>query len=223
MRRVLFSTISLLALSATTVLAADIPRPMPTKAPVVYAPVFTWTGFYIGINGGYGWGKSDWDGFLGNADPRGGLVGGTIGYNWQTGPWVFGLEGDVDWADLKGSFTNLACPFGCQTKVQWLATARGRVGYAWDRIMPYITGGLAVGEVQANPGLGFLGASETNAGWTIGAGVEAAITNNFTAKVEYLYVDLGDVNCGTLACGGVVPTNVDFTAHIVRGGVNFKF
>ena len=222
MRRVLLATISALALTATGALAADIPRPAPSyKAPVVAAPVFTWTGFYLGINGGYGWGKSDWDGFAGNADPKGGLVGGTIGYNWQTGPWVWGLEGDIDWSDIKGDFANGLCPLGCETRNSWLATVRGRLGYAFDRIMPYVTGGLAVGDIQHSFG-GFASERETRAGFAVGAGLEGAVTNNVTAKIEYLFVDLGDTDCGVLVCGGL-PTNVDFHAHVVRGGVNYKF
>ncbi len=220
MRRVLFSTISVLALTASGAFAADIPRPAPSyKAPAVYAPVFTWTGFYLGINGGYGWGKADWD-FGGNANPDGGMIGGTIGYNWQTGPWVLGLEGDVDWSNLRGSFTNIACPLGCETRNSWLATVRGRLGYAFDRVMPYVTGGLAVGDIRTTVG-GFAGERQTNAGFAVGAGIEGAITNNFTAKVEYLFVDLGDANCSVLSCG--LATNVDFHAHVVRGGLNYKF
>lgn len=218
MRRIVLSTIGLLALTATSALAADIPRPAPAyKAPAL-VPVFSWTGPYIGINGGYGWGNSDWGAF-GEAKPDGGMVGLTLGYNWQTGPWVFGLEGDIDWASLRGSFAGPFCPFGCETKTSWLGTARGRLGWAFDRVMPYVTGGLAVGDIRASTG--FASQTDTNLGWTVGAGVEAAIAPNWTAKVEYLHVNLGDLSCGPLTCGAA--TNVDFTANIVRGGVNFKF
>ena len=218
MRRILFTTIGLLALSASCVSAADIPRPA-YRAPAVYAPVFTWTGGYIGINAGYGWGRSDWGAFAGNADPAGALAGLTLGYNWQTGPWVFGLEGDINWSDINGGFTTAACPFGCSIKNQWFGTARGRIGYAMDRVMPYITGGAAFGDVRTTVN-GFAGARDTNVGWTIGGGIEGAITNNWTAKVEYLYMDLGDVSCGAFACGAA---NVDFRSHIVRAGLNYKF
>lgn len=222
MRRVLVTTISLLAATATSALAADIPpAPPPVKAPVYHAPIFGWTGFYIGINGGYGWGNSDWNGvFAARTDPSGFLVGGTLGYNWQTGPWVLGLEGDIAYSDMRGSFTNAVCPAGCETRNEWLATARGRLGYAIDRVMPYVTGGLAVGDIQANP-TGFAGVSETNAGWTIGGGVEAALAPNWTAKIEYLHVDLGNVGCSAAACGAA--TNVDFQANVVRAGLNFRF
>lgn len=222
MRRILASTISVLALSATTAFAADIPARGPVyKAPAYIAPAFNWTGFYIGINGGYGWATSTWDGFGADAKPRGGLVGGTAGYNWQApgSPWVFGIEGDVDWSDLRGRFSNALC-VGCETRNSWLATVRGRVGYAFDRVLPYVTGGLALGDIQVNPP-GFTGTNTTNAGWTVGGGLEVMLTQNWTAKVEYLHVDLGNTSCSAAACG--LPTNVDFTSEIVRGGVNFKF
>jgi outer membrane immunogenic protein len=223
MRRVLFTTLGLFALTATSAVAADIPRAAPPyKAPAYVAP-YNWSGFYVGVNGGYGWGRSSWDGFAsGDFNTRGGLVGLTAGYNWQGlgSPWVFGLEGDVDWTNIRGSFTNAACPLGCETRNSWLGTVRGRVGVAWDRVMPYVTGGLAVGDVRANP-VGFGGVSETKAGWTIGGGIEAAIAGNITAKVEYLYVDLGSIGCSAASCG--VATNTSFNTSILRGGLNFRF
>ena len=90
------------------------------------------------------------------------MVGGTVGYNWQAmgSPWVFGLEGDIDWSNIKDNFANATCPTGCQTKNNWLGTVRGRVGYALDRVMPYVTGGLAVGDIQANQ-VGFAGVHDT--------------------------------------------------------------
>jgi outer membrane immunogenic protein len=221
MRRVLFSTISLLALTATTALAADIPRAAPpAKAPAYLPPAFSWTGFYLGINGGYGWGDSKWDGFLSSTDVSGGLVGGTLGYNWQTGPLVFGAEGDIAWSNIHDSFTNATCPLGCETQNNWLGTARARLGYAAGRVMPYATGGAAFGEIQANP-TGFAGVSDTNVGWTAGGGIEGAFADRWSAKVEYLYVDLGSVGCGTTGCG--LPTDVDFRTNLLRGGVNFRF
>jgi outer membrane immunogenic protein len=223
MRRVFLTTISLLALTAAAT-AADIPRraPAPAKAPVL-VPLFTWSGFYIGLNGGYGWGTSTWtDAVTGSNsfDTSGGMVGLTLGANWQTGPWVLGLEGDVDWTNIRGSFANAACPAGCETKNTWLATVRGRAGYAFDRVLPYVTGGLAVGDVHATA-TGFGSQSETRTGWTVGAGIEGAFAQNWSAKVEYLYVDLGDVSCSAVACG--IATSANFRANIVRGGINFRF
>lgn len=185
------------------------------------APSYSWTGAYVGINGGYGWGRSDWDGFAsGSFNTSGGLVGLTLGYNWQNGPWVFGLEGDIAWSGIRGSFTNVLCPGGCETRNSWLGTGRGRVGYAWDRVMPYITGGAAFGDIRASRA-GFAGASDTRLGWTIGAGLEAAVVGNVTAKVEYLYVDLGSIGCSAASCG--IATNASFNAHVARAGLNLRF
>jgi len=205
--------------------AADIARrqAMPTKAPAYYAP-YNWTGFYVGINGGGGWGKSDWDAATGssNRDTSGALVGGTIGYNYQVGQAVFGVEGDIDWSNLRGSSSAVPCTTSCETRNSWLGTARGRVGYAFDRFMPYITGGAAFGNVDAtSPGA--TGASSTQVGWAAGAGIEFAVMNNITAKVEYLHYDLGSFTCG-LNCGnGVINDQVSFSADAIRGGVNIRF
>lgn len=221
MRRLL-STISLLAITATASLAADLPRQMPAKAPAYVPIAYNWTGFYLGINGGYGWGRSSWDGFgSGTFNTSGGQIGGTIGYNWQGmgSPWVFGLEGDVDWVNIKGSFSNALCA-SCETKSNWLATVRGRLGYSIDRVMPYITGGLAVGDIQANRA-GFAGMSDTRAGWTIGGGIEAAIAGNWTGKLEYLYTDLGSSSCSAAECG--ISTNVSARNSLLRAGLNYRF
>jgi outer membrane immunogenic protein len=104
--------------------AADLPpRYRPVPQAVVYNPIYNWTGFYLGINGGGGWGRSQWDG-VDKFDVSGGLIGGTIGYNWQFGQAVIGVEGDIDWSGIRGS-TNTFCPLGCETRNHWLATARG--------------------------------------------------------------------------------------------------
>jgi outer membrane immunogenic protein len=222
MKRVFFALISLAALTGTAA-AADLP---PRMAPQPYykAPaevqVYNWTGFYIGINGGGGFGRSQWDSIGSSFDVSGGLVGGTVGYNYQFGQAVVGVEGDIDWADINGT-TNTACPFGCKTTDNWLSTVRGRLGYAADRFMPFITGGAAFGDIRASTP-GFAGASNTEAGWTVGAGLEFAIAGNWTAKAEYLYVDLGKFNCG-ISCGAAATDNVSFTANIVRAGVNYRF
>ena len=212
-----------LAVWAGTAAAADLsrgPAPAPYyKAPEL-APVYNWSGFYIGINGGGGWGTSTWT-TGGSFNTSGGLIGGTVGYNYQMNQVVLGVEGDIDWADISGTRTAAGvCAFGCTTKDSWLGTVRGRVGYAADRFMPYLTGGLALGDIKASlPG--FTGGSTTNAGWTIGGGIEFAIVGHWTAKAEYLYVDLGSFNCG-LSCGAVTQ-NVSFTTNLLRGGVNYRF
>ena len=172
-----------------------------------YNPIYNWTGFYLGINGGGGWGQSQWDGDR-TFDVSGGLIGGTIGYNWQIGQIVVGAEGDIDWAGDQRHH-DVLCAAGCETRNNWLATVRGRLGYAFDRFLPYITGGLAVGDINATRP-GFPGGSTSNAGWTVGAGLEVGIASNVSIKAEYLYVDLGDFNCG-FNCGLAANGNVSFT------------
>jgi outer membrane immunogenic protein len=221
MKRVFFALVGLAALTGTAAAADLPPRPAPApyyKAPVAI-PVYNWTGFYIGINGGGGFGRSQWDS-TGGFNTSGGLVGGTVGYNYQFGQGVVGLEGDIDWANINGTTNNL-CPFGCKTSDHWLSTVRGRLGYAADRFMPFVTGGAAFGDIRASTP-GFAGANQTNAGWTVGAGLEFAIAGNWTAKAEYLYVNLGKFNCG-ISCGALVTDNVSFTTNIVRAGVNYRF
>jgi outer membrane immunogenic protein len=204
--------------------AADLARrQMAVKAPVYAPAVYNWTGFYVGINGGGAWGKSDWANPLGSSsfNANGALIVGTAGYNWQMGQAVFGLEGDVDWSSIKGTGPATCLAAGCETKNNWLGTFRGRVGYAFDRVLPYVTGGLAVGDIKANSALG--SASETRAGWTAGAGIEAAITGPLTAKIEYLYADLGKTSCPTGVCGGAAATDVSYRANILRAGLNYHF
>jgi outer membrane immunogenic protein len=201
--------------------AADLSVAPLYKAPPVVAPTaYNWSGFYVGANGGGGWGTSNWD-TAGSLNLSGGVIGGTAGVNWQLGHAVLGLEGDVDWSNLKGSTTSALCAAGCTTSNDWLATVRGRAGYAFDRFLPYVTGGLAVGDIKAGTP-GFPGATQTNAGWTAGGGLELALTNNWTAKAEYLHVDLGNMNCG-FSCGVVANNNVSLKSDMVRGGVNFRF
>jgi outer membrane immunogenic protein len=203
--------------------AADLSlAPLYKAPPPEMVQAYNWTGFYLGLNGGGGWGDSHWEG-VGRADLSGGQVGGTAGYNWQLGRTVLGLEGDIDWSHMQGS---TACPTvgvggSCSTTETWLSTVRGRVGYTFGGVLPYVTGGLAVGNIEAAaPGLP--GGSNTNAGWTVGGGVEFALPGNWSAKAEYLHVDLGDVNCGT-NCGGTPNENVSMHEDVIRAGVNYRF
>ena len=213
-----FGAAGLLALVSTaSAIAADIPRrPPPAKAPsYVPAPLYNWTGFYVGINGGGGWGESNFTApfATGDFDLSGWLAGGTVGYNWQANRAVFGLEADIDWSNIDGS---AACGgTTCTTENKWLGTVRGRLGYAMGRYMPYVTGGLAFGEVKTTvAGTGSRSSTET--GWTVGGGLEAALAGNWTGKVEYLYVDLD--NAGTPVGG-----SAEFKTHIVRAGINYRF
>ena len=222
MKRVVLACVGIAALGGVAA-AADLP-PAPAapyyKSPVSVPLGYTWSGFYLGVNGGGAWGRSSWtttNGF----DTSGGFVGGTIGYNYQADQAVFGIEGDIDWADINGSVSAVGCPStSCKTSDDWLSTVRGRLGYAADRFMPYVTGGLAVGDIKASlPGLS--GGNATNVGWTAGGGIEFAIAGHWTAKAEYLYVDLGHFSCG-IACGASTE-NVSFNANLFRGGINYRF
>ena len=221
MKRHLILAAALLLTAPYAARAADIVHPS-YKAPVYQGPVAaSWTGFYLGINGGYGFGTSDWDSPPVSLDPSGGMAGATLGYNWQTGSWVWGLEGDIDWADIKG---DTACFGGsCEFKDEWLGTARARIGYAgWNNWLPYVTGGAAFGGLKADNSLSGTTASKTQIGWTAGAGLEWAFRSNWSAKIEYLYADLGSFDCGT-ACSLVTPDNVSFKVNLVRAGINYRF
>jgi outer membrane immunogenic protein len=243
MKRVLIAGALVLA-AAGQVLPADMPAPYPVPPPPAgYYPAlapYNWGGFYVGANGGYIFGNSNWSGPAGNtASPtssavatgpfsaRGLLGGGTLGLNLQANAFVFGVEADGDWTNLNGSSSNVYCSSAgatCETNSVFFGTLRARFGYAFDRVLVYGTGGVADGKVQAgfNPPASFDGA--TPFGFTGGAGVEVAFADNWTAKVEYLYADLGTMPCNTAAnCGTSVPVNVKLTENIVRAGINFKF
>ncbi|WP_293858809.1 outer membrane protein [uncultured Alsobacter sp.] len=211
-----------LGLLSTSAFAADLPsRKMAPVAPVTYAPAFTWTGFYVGANAGYGFGQITKAGTLFN-DPSGFVGGGQIGYNYQMNNIVFGLEGDLQYADLRDKVSpagRLAgLPAGTKNGIEWFGTVRPRVGFAADRALFYVTGGLAYGNQKLNvPGVG--SGDNVNIGWTAGAGVEYAFTNNWTAKVEGLYVNLDSHNYVVTA-----PSTKSGTEFgLVRAGVNYKF
>ena len=201
--------------------AADLSvAPLYKAPPSQMTQAYNWTGFYIGANGGGGWGHSWWQGAATGIDVSGGQAGGTAGYNWQYGNAVLGLEGDLDWSHLSGATGSALCP-GCSTSDGWLSTVRGRAGYAFGGIMPYLTGGLAAGDIRASAP-GFPGDSTTNAGWTVGAGLEVALPGNWSAKAEYLHVDLGRLNCGT-DCGLAPNDSVSMHDDVVRAGLNYHF
>ena len=222
-------TITGLALAATVLgvsaaQAADLPRQVYTKAPPLAAPVFDWTGFYIGANVGYGSAHNDLTvpGATGSEDMNGIIGGGQIGYNWQTGAWVFGLEADFQGSDQHNDTTGLGVTLS--DSMPWFATFRGRIGYVIAPMwMVYVTGGGAVVDFKSTitvAGVGSAGFESTQAGWTIGAGVEGAITRNWSWKAEYLHIDAGNFNNTLL---GVVPVNVSLTDDIGRFGINYRF
>jgi outer membrane immunogenic protein len=194
--------------------AADYGRPQ-------FGPgaVANWTGGYIGLYGGYGWGRSDWDVPAVSARPAGALAGGSLGYNFQSGTLMFGLEGDAGYAAIKGSIVCAAAT--CESKTTWLATARARLGYAgFGNWLPYLTGGAAFADVTATNAAA-ASATSTLTGWTAGVGVEYAMLAHWSLKVEYLYLDLGGFSCNA-ACGAAADT-VNFTSSIARVGLNYRF
>ena len=228
MKRILLAATAAFAFAAAQpAIAADAPV-YKGPAPVA-AVLFNWTGFYIGATAGYGWGTTNQsDGFVSSPTFKwdGALVGGTIGWNWQApgSAIVFGIEGDISWAGIKGSLpTSGAWGCGgptCHNEVQSLATIRGRLGVAMDRVLVFATGGWAYGKVYAdfNSCAGACVAN-TNSGWTAGAGFEWAFAQNVSMKVEYLYVDLGSF-VATVP-GGTTGLVAKF--NLVRVGANWRF
>jgi outer membrane immunogenic protein len=226
-----------------TASAADMPlkaRPVPTVA------AYSWTGCYLGIEGGGSWGHSrDM-----NSDPTagplaeiganslgGGLVGGTVGCNYEVNSWVFGIEGDASWTDAQGS-GNAIPPFLASTVANFressFSTVRGRIGYAFaDRWLAYATGGLAVTTARLNISDSVFGInqsqSQTATGWTVGGGLEYAFYQNWSAKVEYLHADFGNIGYfdPTLALAGgaylLLHQSVHPTDDLVRAGINYRF
>jgi outer membrane immunogenic protein len=263
MKRILIGLAAVASIAATGALAADLPmRAAPyTKAPVYVEPVFNWTGFYIGGNLGYSWGRSSDTSTItngagtvlftsaGKTDLDGIVGGGQIGYNWQMQNWVWGVEADIQGTGEKGT-RNFICPretclppaalvlpdlaAGLTQKLDWFGTVRGRVGVlAAPKVLLYATGGFAYGDVKTGETVGALtgfSTSTTNFGWTVGAGVEGAIGGNWTAKLEYLYVDLGHVSGSfltTITGLGGTPLSANYnsriTDNVLRVGINYKF
>lgn len=225
--------------------AADIPIKMPVKAAPIVAPPYNWTGIYIGAVGSYGWGNSqhcqhnpvgfaECDGSFPQTNLTGWLGGATIGFNWQWTNWVFGVEGDWSWGKLKGS-SGTTATFGCggggatcDTWISSIGTARGRVGYAFDRFLPYLTAGAAFSDVhgEIGPTSTRSTGSTTKTSFVWGGGIEYAFWHNVSAKLEYLnIVKVGDETYDTLAlCGATRQCYVHVgNVNLVRLGLNYKF
>ena len=189
---------------ATSAAAADLPyrQPYTVNQPL---NAYSWAGPYLGANLGYAWGSVE-----NSATKPDGVFGGAqAGYNWQNGQFVFGLEGDIQASAADDTFA----PWKFSNP--WFGTVRGRRGYAFNNVLGYGTGGLAFGELRAET-FG-LSESHTNAGWTLGVGAEFGIYQNWTAKVEYLYVDLSSSNFSITGA----PNSYQF--GLVRAGVNYHF
>lgn len=233
-------------LIGSTAFAADLPPPVtaPARAPAVYVPaaaVYNWTGFYIGLNGGWGFASGNTTVTInggpggtatGSGSINGGIFGGQIGANYQMDAFVIGLEGDWDWSGQSRTdnfVCNVACTGSETVKLPWIATLRGRIGYAMDRVLIYLTGGAAWTHTSDNVVVNGSGtvfsASSTNTGWTIGGGGEFAFAQNWTAKVEYLYIGTNVSQTGALpaAVGTSVTETAKIHDNLIRAGFNFKF
>ncbi|MGJ5205139.1 outer membrane protein [Bradyrhizobium sp. HKCCYLR20261] len=217
MKKILLATVALAALAAPAAAADLAARPTYTKAPVL-APVELWTGFYIGAMGGYA--TTDNGGLL---SPKGGLVGGTVGYNWQSANWVFGLEADAAWADIKDSVGGVVPGFGAvsvASKMDATGTVRGRIGYAFGPTLLYATGGYAWADNKITLSALGVGVSDSQflSGWTVGAGGEWMFAPKWSVKAEYLYKSFGSKSY----FGGALPSG-DLNLHTVQVGVNYHF
>ena len=213
MKRVVLAGAVLSVMVAGPALSADLGRAPAAvaKAPtVVPAPVFSWTGFYIGGNAGYGWGSGTDALDLADVNPSGWFAGGQAGFNYQfANNVVAGIEADLQGGDISASTGGLS------SSLDMLGTVRGRLGYAFGRVLPYVTGGLAYGNNSVDT-RGW-SQSQTHVGWTAGAGIEYALTDHWTAKTEYLYTDLGSKNYDNIGADAGV------TAHTAKIGINYKF
>jgi outer membrane immunogenic protein len=229
-----------LALAAPAALGADLAvRPLPVKAPV--AAPFSWTGWYIGVNAGYGVGQGygtytpprsaiglgalvpagpATEAF--NAMPAGALGGGQLGYNYQLfGSFVIGAETDIQGAGISDSRTALGGGL-ISHKLDWFGTTRARAGLATGPVLSYVTGGVAYGGIETGvtSPFGSITNTTTKTGWTWGTGVEAALGGNWSAKAEYLYVDFGSTSAASVTAGAL---NVKNQEQIFRGGLNYRF
>jgi len=206
-------------------LAADLPgRGAPASPGPVFSPVqaYNWTGVYAGVNAGYGWGK-----FQRGAAPliggtSGATIGGTLGYNYQMGSLVLGVEGDLNKSWERGG-RNFVGPISTKGSMEWYGTLRGRAGFAADRALVYATGGYAFGKINASINDTVLPVqfsnSSTRHGYVLGAGIEYAFTNNISAKAEYLYMRLGS---NTMFAAPYLTTSA-YSTSLIRAGVNYHF
>jgi len=235
MKRSILGIALIAALGVTPAIAAD----MSYKAPP--APVWTWTGCYVGVNWGATWSRSKSFDLVDVVNPAlegsqwsnpitatGAIGGGTAGCNYQTGAWVFGVEGDFDGTNLSGSsplIPPFATAFTNVVSEHWFATARGRLGYASGAWLLYATGGAAFGRVEENA-FDIIGQDQTNTmtGWVAGLGVEYSLQKNLSAKAEYLYADLGNSTFFIPGVNTIASSErTSYQQQLVRLGLNWRF
>ena len=228
MTRKLILALSSAALLTTTAAAADLGWNAGAASTEMFSgtSVFQWSGFYAGVNGGYGFGTLSREpvggGVVTENNTGGWSLGGQAGYNVDMGGFVLGGEADLQWASI-GHSEDLGAPGTLKANVDGFGTVRARAGLAFDRVMPYVTGGAAFGRgtvSMTDPADLVTSQTNTHMGWTVGAGLEAAATDNITIKAELLYVDLGSQTY-TTAPGGDIDVSQRF--GVVRAGVNYKF
>ena len=220
-------------------LAADLPR-APAPAPVVAAPMaYNWSGFYVGVHGGGFWGSTDWtvsnaagaltNGNIGGSASDGWLLGVQVGFNIQSGQWVFGVEGQWSWANADGDLTCANGPLGrisCNAELNRVATLAGRVGIAFDRSLVYAKFGGAWVDgdfTAAITGLGSVTQGVSRSGWMLGLGWEYAFGNNWSGKIEYNFLDLSDASRTFTRGANFATVTLDPEAHILKLGLNYRF
>jgi outer membrane immunogenic protein len=244
MKRILFTTVSLGVLGLMSpALAADLS--VYTKAPGLAAPIYDWSGFYVGVFGGGGFGNHNVNNGLGptgatnftaNYSSQGGLAGGEAGYNAQSGNYLVGIEGDAFWSGVKGSdaaaiATGTTFPLASvdETNLRWGGSLRARGGIAVDRLLLFFTGGWAFGDLRhtnTDPVNGVDQFTSHRNGLTAGGGIAYAITNNVIGKFEYRYYDFGSYNrpgLPVVTANGQLPYTVNNTYSVVTVGLDFKF
>ena len=241
-KRILFATIGTVVLGASAAYAADLGPPM-YKAPYMPPPpppLYSWTGFYLGANGGFGGNNVNYSATFGglpvstSLNSSGFLGGGQAGFNWQVAPrWVIGVETDLDGTDISSnaSATGPFATANAGTKLDWFGTVRGRAGFlVTPAVLLYGTGGWAYGHTTSSATATAFGTTasvstgDMQNGWTAGAGVEYAFNPWLSLKTEYLYTDLGTATLASGTFFGVPFTaNEKTTFHTVRAGLNFKF
>jgi outer membrane immunogenic protein len=244
-RRFLLASVGAFALTGSAAFAADLPYRAPPPVYLPPPPIFTWTGIYIGGQIGYAWtsGNNQFDGFVDDTfvdssfggTPSGVIGGGHVGFNYQINQWVLGLEGSVDGTSLSNTAV-LAFPDGSTLTAHSTAdiqgSIRGRLGIAWDRVLIFATGGVAFGgfntniSLAAQPIFASASRSDTRVGWTVGGGIEYAVTNNWSIQAEYRFTDFGTIRNGDLAG---LPADEFLNGHRrlqqnqVQVGFSYKF
>jgi outer membrane immunogenic protein len=238
MKKFLLGTVGFVALGvAAPASAADLAaRPYTKAPPPMIAAIYDWSGFYIGLNGGWGSSRKCWDATTpagvvvapeGCHNATGGVAGGQIGYRWQSAAWVFGLEAQGDWADLRGSnISTLAPAFTNTSKIDAFGLFTGQVGYAFNTVLLYIKGGGAVTADRFSSSTTFgnvlagTTGDQTRWGGTVGAGIEYAFAPNWSAALEYDHLFMGNKTTTFLNTGAVGPVGTLFATDRIRQDVD---